>query len=58
MTPQFWLGLWRCMEILAGIVLFAGALVWYGECHPDVVDKKIEGIFFKRRERPHERNTQ
>ena len=56
--PAFWLGLWRCIEILAGIALLGGALEWYGECHPDAVDKQIKSTFFKRRKHPHERNAQ
>ena len=38
------LGFAYCFGILAAIALLAGILVWYGECHPDVVDKHVRRI--------------
>ena len=39
-----WDGLLHCLYIFAGIVLLAGALVWYGECHPDITDKHVRRV--------------
>ena len=44
MTTDLILGLWRCIEIIAGIALVLGILTWVGEMYPDWTDKQIKWV--------------